>query len=231
MELYSMTMTARTLFPLSKLRTFGAGMRSLRLGPALVTASALALLAGPAFAQQGPATATAIEQMQVPGPEAQALAKRAGLWDVTITFRPSPEAKPIVSDGLIAERKMVGLFLEETIKPGPGSSQADFRRISYLTYSRVEGRWQYVSLDTRFPAGLMPAYSPDRGVDGKITFQFESLAFAGFGQNVEGWMLRSDYVILPHTDDVEVAQQHWTRADGSERHWLAVEYRYTRHHR
>jgi hypothetical protein len=166
--------------------------------------------------------------MQTPGPEAQALARRAGLWDVTITFKPTADAKPIILDGLIAERKMVGLFLEETIRPGPGSTVPDFRRISYLTYNRVEGRWQYVSLDTRFPAGLMPAYSPDKGVDGKITFQFESLAFAGFGSDVEGWMLRSDYVILPHSNDDEVAQQHWTRADGSERQWLAVEYRYRR---
>jgi hypothetical protein len=42
-------------------------------------------------------------------------------------------------------------------------------------------------------------------------------------------MLRSDYVILPHSDDDEVTQLHWARADGSERQWLAVEYRYRRH--
>jgi hypothetical protein len=227
----SMTMTAQTPVPQSKAPTAASGVRASRLfrpGRAVTSACAMALFAGSAFTQQSPQTA--IERMQEPGREAVALARRAGLWDVTITFRPSPDIKPIVLDGLVAERKMIGLFLEETLRPGAGSAIPDFRRISYLTYSRVEGRWQYVSLDTRFPAGLMPAYSPDRGIDGKITFQFESLAFAGFGQDVEGWMLRSNYVILPHSDDAEVAQQYWTRADGSERQWLAVEYRYKRHH-
>jgi hypothetical protein len=200
--------------------------RLIRFVRVLTGACAIALFAAPTLAQQTPKTA--IERMQEPGPEAIALAKRAGLWDVTITFRPSPDIKLIVLNGLIAERKMIGLFLEETLRPGPGSTVPDFRRISYLTYSRVEGRWQYVSLDTRFPAGLMPAYSADKGIDGKITFQFESLAFAGFGQEVESWMLRSNYVILPHSDDSEIAQQYWTRADGSERQWLAVEYRYSR---
>ena len=222
-------MSAQTSSLQSRVPTVASGVRASRLfwlGCAVTSACALALLAGPTLAQQSPQTA--IERMQQPGPEAVALAKRAGLWNVTITFRPSPDIKTIVFDGLIAERKMIGLFLEETIRPGTGSAIPDFRRISYLTYSRVEGRWQYVSLDTRFPAGLMPAYSPDRGVGGKITFQFESLAFAGFGQEVEGWMLRSNYVILPHSDDAEVAQQYWTRADGSERQWLAVEYRYSR---
>ena len=223
-------MTAQTPAPRSKALTVASGTRTsrlFRLGRAVMSACAIVLFAGPTFPQQS--AQTAIERMQEPGPEAIALAKRAGLWDVTITFRPSPDVKPSVFDGLIAERKMIGLFLEETIRPGAGSTTADFRRISYLTYNRVEGRWQYVSLDTRFPAGLMPAYSPDRGIDGKITFQFESLAFAGFGQEVEGWMLRSNYIILPHGADTEVAQQYWTRADGSERQWLAVEYRYNRH--
>ena len=223
-------MISRTPAPQSRALTVASGVRAwrlFRLGRAVMGACAIALFAGPTFAQQSPQTA--IERMQEPGPEAVALAKRAGLWDVKITFRPSPDIKPIVFDGLIAERKMIGLFLEEILRPGTGSTIPDFRRISYLTYSRVEGRWQYVSLDTRFPAGLMPAYSPDKGIDGKITFQFESLAFAGFGQEVEGWMLRSNYVILPHGDDAEVAQQYWTRADGSERQWLAVEYRYNRH--
>jgi hypothetical protein len=219
----------QTSSPQSSVPTVASGprvSRLFRIVRALTGACAIALFAEPTFAQQTPKTA--IERMQEPGPEAIALAKRAGLWDVTITFRPSPDIKPIVFDRLIAERRMIGLFLEETLRPGAGSAVPDFRRISYLTYSRVEGRWQYVSLDTRFPAGLMPAYSADKGIDGKITFQFESLAFAGFGQEVEGWMLRSNYVILPHSDDAEVAQQYWTRADGSERQWLAVEYRYSR---
>jgi hypothetical protein len=35
----------------------------------------------------------------------------------------------------------------------------DFRFIEYLTFNRVEVRWQYVSMDTRAPIGLVPARS------------------------------------------------------------------------
>jgi hypothetical protein len=193
----------------------------LAIGAALSVA-AFSVAAQPAAAQ------TAIERMQQPGPEAQRLARRAGVWNLVITLRPSPDAPPIVWSNLIAERAMVGLFLQEIIRPAPESQGPDFRRISYLTYNKVEGRWQYVSLDTRFPAGIMPAYSVDKGSDREIELQFESLAFAGWGENVDGWMMRSNYVVMLRNDDRETAQQHWTRADGSGVRWLAVQYEYTR---
>jgi hypothetical protein len=187
---------------------------------------ALLIAAVPAVAQQ-----SAIERMNQPGPEADRLARRTGVWDLTLTMRPAPGAKPIVWNDLIAERKMVGVFLEEVIRPAPGSDQADFRRISYLTYNRIEGRWQYVSLDTRFPAGIMPAYSVDRQSPEHVVLEFESLAFPGWGEAVDGWLLRSSYEVTLEDKDHEVARQHWTRADGSGERWLGVEYRYVRQRR
>ena len=71
-----------------------------------------------------------------------------------------------------------------TKPPAPGSNLPDFRRISYLTYNRVEGRWQYVSLDTRFPAGIMPAWSYEKESDGKLTLEFEGLGFVGRGEGI-----------------------------------------------
>jgi hypothetical protein len=85
--------------------------------------------------------------MQEPGPEAKALARRAGAWDVVMTL-----------------------------------------------------------LDTRFPAGIMPAWSLEKEVDGKLTLQFESLGFVGFGSEVEGRMTRSNYVITRDGDDHELAR-------------------------
>jgi hypothetical protein len=195
---------------------------------AIGLASAFIAAGVPARAAESTAAPSAIERMQEPGPEAKALARRAGAWDVVMTLRPAPDAKPIVTTGVVAERSMVGLFLEEIMKPAPGSSTPEFRRISYLTYSKVEGRWQYVSLDTRFPAGIMPAWSFEKEVDGKLTLQFETLGFVGFGSEVEGRMTRSNYVITRDGDDHELARQYWTQADGSGREWLAVEYEYTR---
>jgi hypothetical protein len=166
--------------------------------------------------------------MSEPGPEGQQLAADAGTWDVTATLRPTPDAKPMVTKGLVAERALVGLYLQETMKPAAGSSEPDFRRIDYLTYNRVEGRWQYVSLDTRLPVGIMPAYSFDKASDKKIELRFEPLAFVGLGKNVEGVMVRSDMVITRDGADHQTKEQSWVMADGSGRTWLAVQYDYRR---
>jgi hypothetical protein len=50
---------------------------------------------------------------------------------------------------------MVGLYLTETMRPAPGSNVPEFRRIDYLTYDNVQARWEYVSMDTRAPVGIM----------------------------------------------------------------------------
>jgi hypothetical protein len=114
------------------------------------------------------------------------------------------------------------------MRPAPGSVTADFRRIAYLTYNRVEGRWQYVSLDTRFPVGILPAWSSEQATDRTLTLEFASLAFVGLGAEVEGRMVRSNLVITRESDDRDVARQYWTQADGTGRRWLAVQYEYTR---
>jgi hypothetical protein len=215
--------------------------QSLKRGVLTAAVLALAIAGGAAQAQPKTAparpkvssskaarVASASERMQEPGAEAKQLARRAGVWTVVNTIRATPDAKPAVTAGLVAERKMIGLYLEEVMMPAPGSATPEFRRISYLTYSRVEGRWQYVSLDTRLPVGIMPAWSFDKGTDKKLTLEFEPLAFAGFGPHVQGRMIRSNFVITRESDDRELAQQYWSQADGSERTWLAVQYEYTR---
>jgi hypothetical protein len=114
------------------------------------------------------------------------------------------------------------------MKPAPGSKVPDFQRISYLYFSRVEGRWQYVSLDTRLPVGIMPAYSFGGEENGKLTLYFESLGFVGLGRAVDGRMIRSNYEISIESEDHELARQYWIQADGTGREWLAVEYEYKR---
>jgi hypothetical protein len=178
--------------------------------------------------------------MQAPGVEARALARRAGTWDVVMTLRPRPDAAPGVSTGRVAERTMCGLVRQEGLRPAPASRAnatpaSDFRRISYLTYNRVEGRWQYVSLDTRLPAGIMPAWSAggsaagSAGGEGRtLVLEFEALGFVGFGAEVEGRLTRSNYVLTGDGGDRETARQYWTQADGTGRSWLAVQYDYAR---
>ena len=171
---------------------------------------------------------SAIERMSEPGAEAEALKQRAGTWDVEFTLWPAPGAPPMVTRGLIAERTMIGPFLQEIMRPAPGSTTPDFRRIDYLSYDRVEDRWKYVSMDTRFPAGIMPAWSVGGEVQGVITLQFEPLGFVGFGEQIEGRFMRSDMVITRPAADHEFKRQHFTMADGTGKSWLAVQYEYRR---
>lgn len=171
---------------------------------------------------------SAAERMQQPGPEEQQLQRRAGTWTVKATFRPTPDAQPMITERLVADRKMVGLYLEEVMHPDPGAKMPDFRRLAYQYFSRVEGRWQYVSMDTRFPVGIMPAYSFAKESDGKLTMEFASLAFVGLGSEVAGRMIRSNLEIVRDSDDHEFVRQYWVQADGTARNWLAVEYEYTR---
>ena len=170
----------------------------------------------------------AARRMQVPGPEEKALARRAGTWNVVVTIQPAPDMAPIVTSDLVAERTMVGLYLQEIMRPAPGSTAPDFRRIAYSYYSRVEGRWHYVSLDTRFPVGIMPAWSYEKQTGDTLTLEFENIAFVGIGGEVEGRMTHSNLVVIRESDDHEVVRQYWTRADGTARTWLAVQYDYTR---
>ncbi len=171
---------------------------------------------------------SAVERMSEAGPEARALAERVGTWDVEFTLWPAPDAPPSVTRGIVAERKMIGPFLQEEMRPAPGSTTPDFRRIDYLGFDRVEGRYKYVSLDTRFPAGIMPAWSFGGERGGTITLQFEALGFVGFGQAVEGRFTLSDLVITRPAPDRDLKQQHFLQANGTGAAWLAVQYLYRR---
>lgn len=172
--------------------------------------------------------ASAIERMSQVGPEAKRLAASTGTWDVVFTFRPAPNAQPMLTRNLVAERTMIGPFLQEILKPKPGSGLPDFQRIDYLGYDRVEGRWKYVSMDTRFPAGIMPAWSFGGEQDGKIVLQFEPLGFVGMGEQVEGRLLRSDMVFLDENPDLQIKRQRFILADGTGTAWPATEYEYRR---
>jgi hypothetical protein len=195
----------------------------------VAAASAMILMILPASSAQNATQPgqSAAERMLSADAQGVALAQRVGTWEVVSTLRLTPDAQPIVQKDLVAERSMVGPYLEEVMKP-VASASPGFRRIAYLTYSRVEGRWQYVSIDTRFPVGIMPAYSFGTDMPGKIELEFQPIAFVGLGRDVEGQMVRSNLVISWDGPDREAVRQYWIAADGTARQWLAVQYDYTR---
>jgi hypothetical protein len=169
---------------------------------------------------------SANDRMLEPGPEAARLERRVGTWDVVMTLRPTPESTPVVVKGLIAERTMIGLYLQEIMRPAEGSGISDFRRLEYLTYNRVETRWQYVSMDTRVPVGLMPATGFGDDAASNITLYFQNFAIPGFGPELEGRLLRARHVTTSESDDRDITRQYWIGVGRPE--WLAVQYEYTR---
>lgn len=186
--------------------------------------SALAL-AQSCLAQQPQALASTLNDL---GSEGRVLAARVGLWDVTETVWNSPEATPVTTTGLVAERSLMGTLLQETIrKPGEASDKA-VQRTDLLSYNRLEGRWGYVSFDMRAPVGLMPAWSTGRGDGVSIALSFTPFAVPIAGTTVKGQFLLMEQVIRFEGSDRDVKDQYFTLADGSGTRWLAHRYAYIR---
>lgn len=188
----------------------------------------LAIACAPVYAADAPAKLTAAERLNAVDPQTQTLIDRVGTWDVVAKLQPYADAKPLVTSGLVATRKMIGRYLSEEIHPASDGKTPEFSRVAYLNFSAVEGRWQYVSIDTRFPVGIMTAYSFDVGQPDELTLEFAPIAFVGMGADVEGKMLRSNLVISHDGKDHDIVRQFWTTSDGSGRKWLGVEYDYRR---
>ena len=183
------------------------------------------VLPGAALAQ---ATPSASVRLNEPGPENQAMARRAGMWDVTETLWARPGAAPVTTTGLVAERRVIGSLLQEFLRPASDPSGSDIRRIDYVTFKRVEGRWNYVSMDMRAPVGIMPAWSVDRGEDARIDLTFAPLTIPGSGPDVSGQMLLMTQTIAYGDPDRDVKDQFFMLADGTGTKWLAHRYAYAR---
>jgi hypothetical protein len=185
-----------------------------------------------AFSSFGIAAArTPVETLNELGPEGRALLAQTGEWDVTETVWATPGATPVVTKG-VAVRRMVGPLLEETLYQGADPehdlSEKAISRIDYLSFNRLEGRWNYVSMDIRAPVGIMTADSFDRDPANRIELTFLPFAYPGTGPAVTGQLLRMDEIVETHGDGSTIKEQHFMLADGVGKKWLAHRYAYTR---
>lgn len=162
------------------------------------------------------------------GPENETMAKRAGLWDLTETVWERPGAAPVVTTNLVAERQMIGTMFQEILRPAADPTGGKVRRIDYLHFNRVEGRWDYVSMDMSAPVGIMSAYSFDRGENGRIDITFTPFSVPGPAVDVTGQMLRMTQTITYGEPDRDVKDQYFLLADGTGTKWLAHQYAYKR---
>ena len=183
------------------------------------------LVPGAAHAQAAP---TSSERMNDPGVENGMIAQRQGLWDMTETVWAAPGAAPLVTTGLVAERRMIGSLLQERLYPKSDGSDGAVKRMDLLTYNRIEGRWDYASFDTRVPAGLMPAKSFNKGDGSTIDLVFEPFAFTFDTSASLGQTLRLRQTITFESPDRDVKDQYFIRADGSATEWVAHRYAYVR---
>ncbi|AXC11938.1 hypothetical protein ACPOL_2622 [Acidisarcina polymorpha] len=178
-----------------------------------------------ASAQQEKPTIASLNEL---GAEGSILAQRVGLWDVTETEWASPTAPPVTTKGLVAERVLMGTLLQEIIRePGAPTPKA-VKRTDLLSYTRLQGRWGYVSFDTRAPVGLMPAWSAGRGGGSTINLIFEPFAVPASGASVTGQLILMEQVIRFEGPDRDVKDQYFTPADGTGTKWLRHRYAYTR---
>ena len=198
-------------------------------GLVLLPGFAAAQAAAPVNSDATPSTQeNAAEKLLALGPEGQELAKRAGIWDATYTSWAKPGADPVTVTGLVAERQMIGPMLQEILRPAPGASGPSFTRVDDLTFNRIEGRWDYMSMDTRVANGLMSAWSLDHDPGERIFVSFQPFATAGSGPDVTGRMMRMEEIIIRQDADHDVKDQYFTPADGVGIKWLAKRYSYTR---
>ena len=187
------------------------------LGSALLPAAAKAQAAAPASGR-----------LTEPGPENDAMAQRAGLWDMTETVWEAPGAAPVVTTGLVAERRVIGSALQEILRPEADTAGQNIGRIDYLRFNRVEGRWDYVSMDMRAPVGIMPAWSFERGTPDRIDLTFQPFAVPAPGPGIVGQMLRMTQAITLQGSDQDMKEQYFLLADGTGTKWLAHKYEYKR---
>ncbi|WP_284946895.1 hypothetical protein [Acidisoma cladoniae] len=162
------------------------------------------------------------------GPEGTALALRAGVWDVTETAWDTPKSGPVTTTNLIAERRMIGSMMQEYLRDPADTSGASIKRIDYLTFNRVEGRWDYVSMDMRDPFGIMSAWSLDRDPGDRIVVEFQPFAITGDGLGDTGKMLRMQQITTRNGPNHDAKDQYFISPDGSGTKWLGHRYAYTR---
>jgi hypothetical protein len=185
----------------------------------LALTTAAILVSAPALAQR--------ESEKSATPETVALSAQVGVWTATDTFWARPGAAPVVSTGLVAERRVVGALLEETLHAADSSRPL---RIDFLGYDATAGQWCYVSIEARVPVAPMSASSFERDAPDRITVRFEPFAAPPIAPGWAGRMMRMEEVISRDGRDHETKDQYFILADGTATRWLAHRYDYQRRH-
>ena len=156
------------------------------------------------------------------------LAKKIGKWQVTMTIRPTIDAKPTLVKDLEAVRTMIGAFcLNEVMQPVKGAKMPLFKRIGNLNYNLNDARWDYMSIDTRITGGIMNFNFIENKGDSIVSY-IPDFPHPGFGPKLtnRGKNVKVRNVIITLNQNHDLVKQYWTFTDGKE--WLAIKYDFFR---
>jgi hypothetical protein len=161
------------------------------------------------------------------GPEYDLIRPLVGTWKVVQTIYSKGGEKILARDTFNVERKMIGNFLQEVMQPIV-KNENSFTRISYLNYNRVNLRWEYIVLDTRYPVMMFETSSNHEvTADKNIDLYLDAFVLPPFfGKEYTGLLTKEHRVITFKTNDININRQYWTLPAGKE--FLAIEYVFKR---
>lgn len=189
------------------------------------TAAMLAVLVGPVAGQSQTAEQMpSSTRLAMPGEQHAWLEPLVGRWDVEMLVYPGPGAEPVVSDDVSATREWIlgqRYIAEELRGTVFGAPSA---RNGVLGYNRLDGRFEWVKMDTFEPGQMIYLGRGDAGPEG-FSLWGESNE-AGMGPEPTGRYreLRFEFDIVDADYNV---QRIFARYPGGEE-FLFVEQRFTR---
>lgn len=133
----------------------------------------------------------------------------------------------ILNEGIYqVERKMIGNFLQETMKPLTENDPNPFERISYLNYNRINKRWEYSVFDTRFPLAMNEQSVENEVKVNKIHLYLDNFITPPFWGLEYAGLLAKQHRVITFGKETETNEQYWTLPGEDE--FLAIKYKYTR---
>lgn len=179
-----------------------------------------------AWGQSAP-NSLSMDSILFQGPEYELIKPQTGHWRVIQTVFHMDGKTVLTRDTFRAARKMVGNFLEETMRPLSAGSDHPFKRLCYLNYNRTERRWEYIVLDTRYPLMMFETSTGPAAPDHTIDLYLSSFPIPPFwGPKYAGQLGKQHReLIFPNTDKM-INNQYWTLPGRAP--FLAIQYVYDR---
>jgi hypothetical protein len=157
------------------------------------------------------------------------ISRQVGNWTTRQRVWSSPGTEPIELPPMVVSRRMVrGVFLEEVMEAAPGSDQDPFTRVAYLSFNPINRRFEYVTLDSRYPPIMFETSVDDKIEDGRAIILYVTgfTTPSGFGEIPPREWASQRRLLIVQDSDTTLCRQYWTLPQSAP--FLAMEYTYKR---